>query len=122
LLRDIRRIFNKKDDCAKALSSAELTTQLMGIEGSPWTNLSGEYGDELTVNKLAKMLNTLGIKTQKTSCWKNTPWGYKFTDFGDAFDRYSQKMMEAMMTSNRIMLLVIPMPFMIVNRARYSFP
>jgi hypothetical protein len=37
----------------------------MGIEGSPWTNLSGEYGDELTVNKLAKMLNTLEIKTQK---------------------------------------------------------
>ena len=63
----------------------------MGIEGSPWTNLSGQYGDELTVNKLAKMLNPLGIKTKQVRCWKNTPWGYKFPDFGDAFDRYLPK-------------------------------
>ena len=91
MLRDIRCIFNQQDEGAKALSRAELTTQLMGIEGSPWTNLSGQYGDELTVNKLAKMLNPLGIKIKKIRCWKNTPWGYKFLDFCDAFDRYLPK-------------------------------
>ena len=60
----------------------------MGIERSPWTNLSGQYGDKLVVNNLANMLNPLGIKTKKVRCWKNTPWRYKFPDFGDAFDRY----------------------------------
>jgi hypothetical protein len=88
LLHEIRRIFNQQDEGAKALSSAELITQLMGGEGSPWINLSGQYGDELTVNKIAKMLNPLGIKTKKIRCWKNTTCGYKFPDFGDAFDRY----------------------------------
>jgi hypothetical protein len=73
------------------LSSAESTTKLMGIEGSPWTNLSGHYGDELAVNKLAKMLNPLEIKIKKVRCWKNTPWGYKVTGLGDAFDRYLSK-------------------------------
>jgi hypothetical protein len=60
LLLDIRCIFNQQDEGAKALSRAELTTQLMGIEGSPWTNLSGDYGDELAVNKLAKILTPSG--------------------------------------------------------------
>ena len=60
----------------------------MRIEGSPWTNLSGHYGNELAVNKLAKMLNPLAIKTKKVRCWKNTPWEHNFPDFGDAFNRY----------------------------------
>jgi hypothetical protein len=91
LLREIRRIFNQQDEGATALSSAELTTQLMGIEGSPWTKLSGQYGDELTVNKLSKMLNPLGIKTKKYVVGKTPLGGYKFPDFGDAFDRYLPK-------------------------------
>ena len=63
----------------------------MGVEGSPWTNLSGHYGDGLVVNKFSKMLNPLGIKIKKVRCWKNTPWGYKVTGLGDAFDRYLPK-------------------------------
>jgi hypothetical protein len=123
LLREIRPIFNQQDEGAKALSSAELTTQLMGSEGFSWTNLSGQYGDELKVNKLTKMLNPLEIKTKQVRCWKNTPWGYKFPDFGDAVDRDTcQKIMEAMMTLNGVMLLVISMRFMMVNCTRYSFP
>ena len=91
MLREFRCIFNQQGEGAKALSSAELTIQLIKIEGSPWTNLSGQYGDELTVNKLAKMLNSLGIKTREVCCWKNTPWGYKFPNFCDAFGRYLPK-------------------------------
>jgi hypothetical protein len=91
LLRDIRRIFNQQDESVRELSSAELTVKLMGIEGSPWANLSGKYGDELTANKLAKMLAPLGIKSQKIRFDDKTLQGYKFPHFGDAFDRYLPK-------------------------------
>ena len=37
------------------------------------------------------MLNPPRDKTKKVRCWENTHWGYKFPDFGDAFDRYLPK-------------------------------
>ncbi len=91
LLRDIRRIFTQQDEGVGELSSAELTVKLVGIEGSPWANLSGKFGDELTANKLANMLAPLGIKSQKIRFDDKTLQGYKFPRFDDAFSRYLPK-------------------------------
>jgi hypothetical protein len=91
LLRDIRCIFNQQGEGVGELSSADLTAQLVGVEGSPWANSSGKYADELTVNKLAKMLEPLGIKPKKCRFSKGTLQGYKFPLFDDAFDRYLPK-------------------------------
>ena len=88
LLRDIRCIFNQQDKDIRELPSVELTAQLVKIEGSPWTNLSGKFGGELTVNKLAKMLSPLGIKTKKSRFGESSLRGYKLVDFDDAFGRY----------------------------------
>jgi putative DNA primase/helicase len=91
LLRDIRRIFNQEGEGVGELSSADLTAQLVGVEGSPWANSSGKYADVLTANKLAKMLAPLGIKSQKIRFDDKTLQGYKFPLFDDAFDRYLPK-------------------------------
>ena len=87
LLRDIRVVF----EGTKAMPSAGLTELLIKIEGSPWANLSTKYKDELTASKLARMLAPLGIKPKKSRFEGSTLQGYKFIDFGDAFDRYLSK-------------------------------
>jgi hypothetical protein len=89
LLRDIKSVFNQKDEGATAISSTYLTIELMGIEGSPWDSLSGKYKDKITTNKLAQMLAPLGIKSKKCRFGESTLQGYKFVIFDDAFDRSS---------------------------------
>ena len=88
LLRDIRVVFNQQDNGTKGIPSANLTEQLLKIEGSPWDNLSGKYGDELTASKLARKLAPLGIKPKKYRFKQGTLQGYQFIDFDDAFARY----------------------------------
>jgi len=87
LLRDIRVVSEGK----KAMPSAKLTELLIKIEGSPWANLSSKYKDELTANKLARMLAPLRIKPKKNRFEEGSLQGYKFIDFDDAFDRYLSK-------------------------------
>jgi hypothetical protein len=88
LLRDIRSVFNQQDTDTTEISSALLTTELVEIEGSPWGNLSGKFGDKLTANKLARMLVPLGIKPKKLRFGEYTLQGYTVSHFDDAFDRY----------------------------------
>ena len=91
LLRDIRRVFNQKNKDTRVISSSELIEQLMGIEGSPWDNLSGKYKDKITTNKLAQMLAPLGIKSKKCRFGESTLQGYEFVIFDDVFLRYLPK-------------------------------
>jgi hypothetical protein len=91
LLRDIRGIFNQQDKDAKAIPSIELAGRLVKIEGSPWANISGKFGGELTTHKLAKALSSLGIKPKKSRFEETTLQGYHFVHFDDAFERYLSK-------------------------------
>ncbi len=88
LLRDIREVFSQLPDGTKNISSTDLKDQLIAIESSPWSDLSGKYGDKLTANKLAVFLAPLSIETKKVRFREKSLWAYKLLDFDEAFDRY----------------------------------
>ena len=89
LLRDIKAIFNQLEKETKVIQSAELAHRLTKMEGSPWSSLSGKYKDELTPNRLARMLAPLGIKPRKFRFSEKTAQGYRIVNFDDVFARYS---------------------------------
>jgi hypothetical protein len=88
LLRDIRRVFNRLPDGTKAISSIKLTSQLVEIEGSPWSDLSGKHGDELTSTRLARLLAPLFIQTKRVRFEGVSLSGYALSSFEEPFERY----------------------------------
>jgi len=84
LLADIKDISRGKT----AISSADLVTNLVALEGHPWAEM-GQAGKPLTQNKLARMLKPLSIIPQNVWIGENKVLkGYVFAHFEDAFTRY----------------------------------
>jgi class 3 adenylate cyclase len=99
LLQDIRWIFDGRPETddnggtvlhgskSDRLSSAELVSQLITIEGRPWAEWKG--GREITQNGLARMLDRFGIRPGTIRLHTGqTPKGYHRSAFDDAFSSY----------------------------------
>jgi hypothetical protein len=85
LLSDIRAIFMERR--VDRLASAALIQALIGLDDRPWSEWRGAR--PLSTNNLAKLLDPYGINPQtiRTSS-SDTPKGYLFSQFEDAFARY----------------------------------
>jgi putative DNA primase/helicase len=84
LLGDIREAFEIRG--ADRLSSEDLTEYLVGLEGRPWAEW--KHGRPLTKASLARLLSPFGIPAIVIRVGSQTPRGYRFVDFCDAFERY----------------------------------
>jgi putative DNA primase/helicase len=87
LLADIRAIFAEPDRLERdRLSSSELVTSLIAIEGRLWAEWKA--GKPLTANGLARLLAPFGIAPGTIRTSVGTPKGYQRAQFEDAFARY----------------------------------
>jgi hypothetical protein len=69
------------------ISSAELVSQLVAIEGQPWAELKG--GKEITQNGLARLLDRFGIRPVNIRLpGGQVAKGYYRSSFEDLFSRY----------------------------------
>ena len=84
LLTDIKAAFEAKG--VDRMSGEELTNYLVGMEGHPWVEWRGEK--PLTKNKLSRLLEPFGIKSDSVRIGPSTPKGYYLRQFEDAFERY----------------------------------
>ena len=82
LLSDIRSIFAERR--VDRLSSAELVTALITVEGRPWAEWRA--GKPLSTNGLARAPFAIAPATIRTAT--GTPKGYRLGQFDDAFARY----------------------------------
>jgi putative DNA primase/helicase len=92
LLGDIRDAFAKREankvEPADRISSGDLVTALVAIEGRPWAEL-GKSRKPLTQNGLARRLRPLSIAPDSVRVdEKRTPKGYYLHQFKEAFARY----------------------------------
>lgn len=85
LLTDIREIFTARG--ADRISSAELTSALLEIETSPWSEW-GKSQKPISAPRLARLLGRFGITPGSVRIGEKTPKGYRLDDFSDAFTRY----------------------------------
>lgn len=82
LLSDIRVVFDNRD----RLSSKDLVSGLIEMEGSPWAELN--HGREITPNTVARLLRKFDIAPRTTREGQNTFKGYLRDSFQDAWARY----------------------------------
>ena len=68
------------------MSSEDLVTHLVGLEGSPWP----EWRDGKPITKMgvARLLKRFEIRPQQTRFGDDTRKGYKLSDFDDPLARY----------------------------------
>jgi hypothetical protein len=85
LLTDIREIFTARG--ADRISSADLTSALLEIETSPWSEW-GKSQKPISAPRLARLLGRFGITPGSVRIGEKTPKGYRLDDFSDAFTRY----------------------------------
>jgi hypothetical protein len=84
LLRDIKSVWPEgEDNC----STAALLDKLNATEESPWSELE----HKLTPRKLARMLRPFEVRPQTVRVGNETPKGYRYADFQDAFDLYLEE-------------------------------
>ena len=99
LLQDIRWVFDGRPEISDdgravlrgvvsdRISSAELVSQLVAIEGRPWAEWKA--GREITQNGLARMLDSFGIRPGTIRLHTGqTPKGYYRSAFDDTFSCY----------------------------------
>jgi hypothetical protein len=84
LLHAIREMFEKA--AADRLASAEIVTQLKGMEGSPWPDYRN--GSAISANQVANLLKEHNIQSRQIRLGPTTKKGYRLRDFRDAFSRY----------------------------------
>ncbi len=82
LLSDILVVFDRCD----RLSSRDLVSGLIEIEGSPWAELN--HGREITPNTVARLLRKFDIAPRTVRWGGNTFKGYFRDSFQDAWARY----------------------------------
>jgi len=85
LLADIRQVFEGRT--GTKISTVDLIAELVSDEERSW----GTYnrGKPMTPRQLAKQLDAYGIKSKTVRLGPaNTPKGYEFSQFDDAFARY----------------------------------
>ena len=87
LLADIRDVFAKEGGVE--ILSADLVKALVALEGRPWAERgkNGKRGKPLTQNRLARMLEPLGIAPDHIDP-ETRVRGYKLWQFEEAFSRY----------------------------------
>ena len=82
LLSDIRIVFDHR----VRLSSKDLVSGLIEMEGSPWAELN--HGREITPNSVARLLRKFDIAPRTVREDENTFKGYLRDSFQDAWARY----------------------------------
>jgi hypothetical protein len=85
LLEDIRRIFD--EESIDRVSSQELVTKLVEMEGRPWVEFKNSK--LITPTQLAHLLAAFQIVPNNIRIGTKTPKGYKLEQFQDAFARYT---------------------------------
>lgn len=85
LLQDIKAIGTERK--ASAIWSADLISELLNIEESPW-NECRPAGRALNARHLARLLKPYDIRSKTVRFGTATAKGYEFEDFQDAFARY----------------------------------
>jgi hypothetical protein len=83
LLGDVRHAFAERD--ADRLTTADLLSELLRIEESPWADMRGR---PLGPHGLARLLRPYGIAPRVLRIGTATPRGYAVDSFVDAFQRY----------------------------------
>jgi hypothetical protein len=86
LLRDIRRAFTMMGEEEDRLKSEDLLSRLNGMGDRPWATSCD--GKPLHAHRLSKMLARFGIAPGSIRIGRNTPKGYRFAQFEDAWKRY----------------------------------
>jgi hypothetical protein len=84
LLKDIRRVFDTRDD--GHVRTEDLLEQLNNMADRPWHTLCD--GKPLHAHRLAKMLARFGIAPRSIAMGRTRPKGYTQDHFEDAFARY----------------------------------
>ncbi len=82
LLADIRVAFDGQD----RLSSKEMVTMLVAMEGSPWPEMN--HGKEITANTVARLLRKFDIAPRTIRGEETTFKGYLRDSFEDVWTRY----------------------------------
>jgi hypothetical protein len=83
LLRDVRTVFNEKDE--DRLATTELLGALTAMEEAPWGSLRGEA---LDARGLARLLKPYGAKPEQLRVEEAKVRGYRRGVFQDAWERY----------------------------------
>jgi len=84
LLQDIKGIFEKLE--TDRIATSDLLEELKSLEESPWKDWS--KGQGLNARHLAKLLKPFNIEPNTIRIGDDTPRGYKYTHFLDAFEAY----------------------------------
>jgi hypothetical protein len=87
-LADTRTVFT--DAAATELPTHEIVGQLVNMEDRPWGDLEDRRGGgALTVHRYTRIMGRFGVLRRRlTVQGKSGPWGYRLSDFADAFGRY----------------------------------
>jgi uncharacterized protein DUF3631 len=84
LLADIAATFSERN--ADRLTSADLTTALVAIEGRPWAEWRG--GKSLSAHGLARLLKPFSVIPTTIRFGDRTAKGYQLSDFTECFEAY----------------------------------
>ncbi len=91
----MKRIF--EDACPTTeLATTEIVQQLVDMDDRPWPEM-GRSHRPLSAARFTQMLGKFGIQRRRLVVKRTNdhgieittrPWGYRLTDFGEAFGRY----------------------------------
>ncbi|WP_175939912.1 DUF3631 domain-containing protein [Caballeronia sp. BCC1704] len=84
LLTDIKTVFETQS--VTRISMADLLAALLADDEAPWKTWN--RGREMTLRQLGKKLSEFGIKSKAVRIGYNSPKGFEFDQFKDAFARY----------------------------------
>ena len=85
LLEDFHQLFTTEQ--IDRLASADVVSALHKIEERPWSEW-GRQAKPITARQVARLLGPFGIKSKNIRLGTETPKGYEYDDFVDAWTRY----------------------------------
>jgi putative DNA primase/helicase len=85
LLADVKRMFEDVIPITE-LPTSDLVERLVAMQDRPWPEM-GRSRKPLTTTRFTQMVGRFGVLRRRLSDG-NRPWGYRVTDFEDAFGRY----------------------------------
>lgn len=87
LLADVKRIFEDVLPTTE-LPTADIVDLLVAMQERPWPEM-GRSGKPLTSARFTRMVGKFGVVRRRLVVdGRPGPWGYRLTDFEDAFGRY----------------------------------
>ena len=85
LLADVKTIFTEVCPVTD-LPTHDIVVRLVAMQDRPWPEM-GRSRRTLTTTRFTQMVGKFGVQRRRLSD-DNRPWGYRITDFEEAFERY----------------------------------